>query len=440
MIRPRSIRKSAVGTINFDEATGAITAINQYDITQALGKGSYAEVFLCRDRVKKEEFAVKIFNKSLLRRKRTMERTAAGVSVHSELEKVEKEIEIMKNLVHPNLVCLFEVIDDTEDDQLFMFMEYVQVGPVMTYDKHSRSFASRVTGGVYPEISAAAFLLDVASGLRYLHQHCIAHRDLKPDNILLDVEGHCKIADFGVAHHFERDQEKTYKSLRQVERSVSRAQMFETQGTYCFWAPEMVNVEKSFNAYACDLWAAGICYYIFLSGQLPFYEEAVTDLFEKIRLGAAKGLPETVSNDSRRLLTGLLTVDVATRLTVHDLEKDEWLKNAKLQYVPHKNLAKFLTPDAKRKYKQKKKKSASIDNNNGVPVVDTANCGVTPFTSSSGDKSSAFARMSHSGKKFVQKIFSKSKSPTRASEGDSGGSFSDTDNDPRPRKPTKNPL
>ena len=70
-----------------------------------------------------------------------MERTADGVKVHSELDKVEKEIAIMKKLVHQNLVCLYEVIDDTEDDQLFMFMEYVELGPVMKCDLETNKFA-----------------------------------------------------------------------------------------------------------------------------------------------------------------------------------------------------------------------------------------------------------------------------------------------------------
>ena len=333
------IKESEVGKICYDDG-GALKSVNQYDVLQPLGKGSFAEVFLVKDRNSKEEYAVKIFNKGLLRRKRTMERTAEGVHVHTELEKVEREIQIMKELTHPNVVCLFEVIDDTDDDQLYMFMEYVHVGPVMTYNKLTQKFASKVTGGVYSEAVAACFLLDMASGLRYLHQHCIAHRDLKPDNILLDLDGHVKIADFGVAHHFDIDQEKTYKNLALVERSVSRAQMFETQGTYCFWAPEMVDVEHSFNAYACDLWAAGICFYIFLTGQVPFYDDAVTDLFEKIRK-ADLDIDSDLSDDAKRLLKGLLQVDVGVRLTVQDLENDAFLQHAKQHFRPLPNLTRY---------------------------------------------------------------------------------------------------
>ena len=209
---------------------------------------------------------------------------------------------------------------------------------------------------------AGQYLMDIASGLRYLHLHHIAHRDLKPDNVLLGQNGHCKIADFGVAHHFEEEATSPC-SLRSLERSHSRAQIGETQGTYCFWAPEMLEANKKFNAYACDLWATGVCeargrdgrsiaycalisrgvgrlsrqsdafefattrrdlrpsagYYIFVTGELPFYSEAVTDLFEIIA-EAKTSIPDTLSDHSTRIISGLLKVDVDTRLTVGDLE------------------------------------------------------------------------------------------------------------------------
>lgn len=205
--------------------------INQYRLHRKLGQGSFAEVFLATDEHVHKDFAAKIFNKSLLRRKRTMNRTAAGVKVTSELDKVEKEIAIMKKLVHRNLVCLFEVIDDDEEDQLYMFIEYVEHGPVMKCDPATRSFTSTVTGAVCEEVVAGQYLLDIASGLRYLHLHHIAHRDLKPDNVLLGHNGHCKIADFGVSHHFAEDVDKKVESLRSLEHSESRAQLKETQGT-----------------------------------------------------------------------------------------------------------------------------------------------------------------------------------------------------------------
>ena len=84
-------------------------------------------------------------------------------------------------------------------------MEFVELGPVMKYDRETNKFTSTVTGRLCEERLAGQYLLDIASGLGYLHLHHIAHRDLKPDNVLLGKLGRCKIADFGVAHYFEED-------------------------------------------------------------------------------------------------------------------------------------------------------------------------------------------------------------------------------------------
>eukprot|EP00629_Pelagomonadales_sp_RCC1024_P015875 CAMPEP_0119260300 /NCGR_PEP_ID=MMETSP1329-20130426/754_1 /TAXON_ID=114041 /ORGANISM="Genus nov. species nov., Strain RCC1024" /LENGTH=168 /DNA_ID=CAMNT_0007259723 /DNA_START=1 /DNA_END=503 /DNA_ORIENTATION=- len=85
----------------------------------------------------------------------------------------------------------------------------------------------------------------------------------------------------------------------------------------------MLEADTSFNAYACDLWAAGVCYYVFLVGKLPFYSEAISELFEQIE--AAAPPYDALSGDAARVCKGLLTKDVDARLTVQDLEQDEWL-------------------------------------------------------------------------------------------------------------------
>jgi serine/threonine protein kinase len=209
-------------------------------------------------------------------------------------------------------------------------MEFVELGPVMKYDRETNKFTSTVTGGLCEERLAGQYLLDIASGLGYLHLHHIAHRDLKPDNVLLGKLGRCKIADFGVAHYFEEDHanDKTL-SVRSLERSHSRAQIRDTQGTYCFWAPEMIQGDKKFNAYSCDMWAAGVCYFIFVTGKLPFYAESPVEMFDFIAQ-ASPVIPNTLSNHSRRVIFGLLATNIDTRLTVQDLQSDPWLKSTEL--------------------------------------------------------------------------------------------------------------
>ena len=230
----------------------------------------------------------------------------------------------MKKLDHPNLVRLYEVVDDDEEDALYLFMELVALGPVVraaragdaalidvTDDDARDTYVDAATGRVCEEAVAGAYLMDVARGLRYLHRHAIAHRDLKPDNVLLAEDGRCKIADFGVAHHFADEARRgveAQKSLRSLERSHSRAQLRETQGTYAFWAPEMLEGSRSFNAYACDLWATGVCFFVFVAGRLPFAAaDAVADLFDAIA-AASPDVPATIGEASRNIVEGRAVV------------------------------------------------------------------------------------------------------------------------------------
>jgi serine/threonine protein kinase len=86
-------------------------------------------------------------------------------------------------------VTFYRSLDDEEEDQFFMIMELAELGPVMSYDKETRLFASSLTGGAVPEEVAKGYLLDIAAGLHYIHEHHVAHRDLKPDNVLRAADG-----------------------------------------------------------------------------------------------------------------------------------------------------------------------------------------------------------------------------------------------------------
>eukprot|EP00546_Thalassionema_frauenfeldii_P015529 CAMPEP_0178930454 /NCGR_PEP_ID=MMETSP0786-20121207/21233_1 /TAXON_ID=186022 /ORGANISM="Thalassionema frauenfeldii, Strain CCMP 1798" /LENGTH=571 /DNA_ID=CAMNT_0020606961 /DNA_START=119 /DNA_END=1831 /DNA_ORIENTATION=+ len=274
--------------------------------------GQIGNLLVDEDRKENDLFAIKIFEKSLLKKKRTsMERdkTTRKMKIHTAFEQVEKEIALMKQMKHPNLVSLYEVIDSPESDLLYMIIEYMPLGEIMTYQDDGtfcRSETDNVDGyiaslGHFDEATAALFFVDILHGLAYLHRHRVCHRDLKPENILLDSRGIVKIADFGVAHFFDTeleegvpfdcrdDGEKTFLSAQDTEtalamKKLSDAGMLDkTEGTWCFWSPEMCSGGKTpFSGFAADMWAAGICLYIFVSGKLPFYSECPTDLFESI--------------------------------------------------------------------------------------------------------------------------------------------------------------
>ena len=240
---------------------------NEYTVVKPLGEGSFASVDLCEVRRPRasmfarapqpEQFAVKIFQKSIGKSRRD-----AGCPYDPV---IAREIAIMRRLRHPNLVALREVVDDEAEDMLYMVLEYVPGGPVMDWDEDEKVFVAPSTRGVLDEPAAAAALSDVLHGLAYLHLHHICHRDLKPQNILVDARGRCKIADIGVSHHFDDedddDDDDSPRSPSSPATAMShdskRGQLRATEGTRAFWAPEMLGESPGhgFSGCAQDAWA-----------------------------------------------------------------------------------------------------------------------------------------------------------------------------------------
>ena len=167
--------------------SGNSKCVHEYQKLRVLGRGRSAKVRLC-ERVDGELFAMKIFQKSLLRRQRQWDEDSG--EYRNALEAVAREIAILKKLRHPHVVRLHEVIDDPVKDKLYLILDYVPGGPLMSGARRQRAF---------DEPRACGLFRDVVCGLEYLHFQGVVHQDLKPENILLSREGRALIADFGVA-------------------------------------------------------------------------------------------------------------------------------------------------------------------------------------------------------------------------------------------------
>ena len=336
--------------------------------------------------------AVKIFNKSILKRMRTMERNheTKRLQVRTALEKVEREIALMKKLAHPNLVDFYEAIDSPDSDLLYMVIEYMPLGEIMTY-RDDGTFQRKdpkgnrepipgvLPGGYFDEFHAALYFVDILHGLAYLHQHHIVHRDLKPENILLDSRAIAKLSDFGVSHMFDQVPEgsKTPTGMLNGNRAESPATsasvsttgssghnsrdpsptpskhvltrkdtdsalnmkgmahdglMTKTEGTWAFWSPEMCK-GSSFSGYAADLWAAGVCLYIFVTGKLPFYHTAPLELMDRIKDANVPYDGLGLSDNFLDLLKRTLEKDPAKRAGVGDCLKHTALLKARTRRI-----------------------------------------------------------------------------------------------------------
>eukprot|EP00904_Undaria_pinnatifida_P013846 jgi/Undpi1/9592/HiC_scaffold_27.g12048.m1 len=283
-------------------------------------------------------YAVKIFDRAEMMRRgarfaRPRARGPDGVllvtsAVAENFAKVQREIAIMKKLVHPNIVQLVEVIDAPLDSSLYMVMEYVERGAVMRCVEPARGrYASPKTGGCLDAPTAARYFVDILTGLEFLHLQLIAHRDLKPENVLVGDDDRAKIADFGVSQYFTDEELRTPKSARSLARSNSRAQMSSAEGTWCFWAPEMCGTRGegvAFNAYAADAWAAGVTLWCFLHGTVPLFSPNPMDLFDSIANDPAP-IPEGTDDVLRDLFARILDKDPRKRLTVPEARDHPWV-------------------------------------------------------------------------------------------------------------------
>ncbi len=169
----------------------------------------------------------------------------------------------------------------------------------------------------------------------------------------LDQRGIAKLGDFGVSHIFEEELEVEEDPIEDEESDISaqgltrqdtesylsmsgmshQGLLTRTEGTWCFWSPEMCQGSRCFSGYAADLWAAGICLYILCTGRLPFYSEVPTELLDQIVDGDVPYAGHGLSNTLVDLLKGTLEKDPSKRAGVGDCLKHPFLQVAREQRI-----------------------------------------------------------------------------------------------------------
>ena len=150
-------------------------------------------------------------------------------------------------------------------------LDYVEAGAICTTirspENYSPSFTSPLTGGLFGEALCSRCFEQIIDAMTYIHSRNVIHRDIKPANILVTLSGQVKIIDFGVSDI--------------VETIAGKALVRDTEGTWLFWAPEICSDDNEssgsqYDAFAADVWAAGLCLWICSFGTLPYYGEQVT--------------------------------------------------------------------------------------------------------------------------------------------------------------------
>ncbi|MBN3312821.1 MARK1 kinase, partial [Atractosteus spatula] len=255
--------------------------IGNYRLLKTIGKGNFAKVKLARHVLTGREVAVKIIDKTQLN--------------PTSLQKLFREVRIMKILNHPNIVKLFEVIET--EKTLYLVMEYASGGEVFDY---------LVAHGRMKEKEARAKFRQIVSAVQYCHQKRIVHRDLKAENLLLDADMNIKIADFGFSNEFT---------------------IGNKLDTFCgsppYAAPELFQGKK-YDGPEVDVWSLGVILYTLVSGSLPFDGQNLKELRERVLRGKYR-IPFYMSTDCENLLKKLLVLNPVKRGSLEQIMKDRWM-------------------------------------------------------------------------------------------------------------------
>ncbi len=263
-----------------------------------MGKGSFGKVKLCLDQRTGRPFAIKIIKRSLLRKRKFG--AVGGPRSQDNLQKILREIAIMKKIRHPHTVQLAEVLDDPESEKLYLVLEYVDGGCVL-------SERDREALVKFPLNKARSYFRDVVTGLEYLHSQNIIHHDLKPENLLVTADDRIKIGDFGVSLLAADDGDDT---------------LSEVPGTPAFVAPECI--KGAFHGKMADVWSMGICLYQFVTGTVPFLADNSPEIFEKIT-NDEPVFPPDLPESLTELLRGILTKNPAERMTLDAVKEHAWV-------------------------------------------------------------------------------------------------------------------
>jgi serine/threonine protein kinase len=269
--------------------------INKYKLLKEIGKGSFGSVYSCIDEKTNQMCAMKAVNRG----------THFGSKVV-----ILSEIEVMKYLNHKNLVALYGVIDDPSAKKIFIIQEFMSGGCLMNEDMTS----SGNDGAPVPfaDEQARKYFRDMLKGVHYLHSLGIIHRDIKPQNVLLDGDGCCKISDFGSA----------ISIYSKISKKLAVA------GTPAFMAPELFNdptpeVQKTPGV---DLFALGATLYCMTVGKPPWMAKDQIDLANRIaKFEVVYPLDCKIDPHLKHLLNHMMDKDCFVRFDIDAIINHDWV-------------------------------------------------------------------------------------------------------------------
>ena len=265
-----------------------------YILEETIGEGAFAKVKLGTHIHTGEKVAIKILNKDKLFEEALEDNLANGIE-GCDIQKIRKEINILKRLRHKNVIQLYEIMESKTN--LYIVMEYCEGKELFDYIVRNKYLSEK---------EACRFFQQIIDGVEYLHLSNITHRDLKPENLLLDNKKRIRISDFGLSNMSDKIDS-----------------LLETPcGTPSYAPPEMLRGEK-YNGVYSDIWSCGIILYTMLVGNLPCAESKEDLIYENI-MTHNYYFPENISDEAIDLIENMLKVDPSERYDFEQIKSHPW--------------------------------------------------------------------------------------------------------------------
>ena len=259
--------------------------VGDYLLNDEIGSGGFPKVVLGTHIPTGEKVAIKIMDKEQI------------LSDELNRERVLSEIAILKIVRHNNIIKLYEVMETPKN--IYLVMEYCDGGELFDYIVSKQHLSEK---------QACVFFQEIIDALTYLHSQNIVHRDVKPENILLESFGKkmtCKLIDFGIS--------RTYTLDKLISTPC---------GTASYAPPEMHRGEEYYGLLS-DVWSAGVLLYAMVFGYLPFCEEDEDTNIDNIIKGNYE-IPEEASPDLTDFLKHILDIDPLTRYDLEQIKQHPW--------------------------------------------------------------------------------------------------------------------
>ena len=258
--------------------------IGDYILFDQIGMGTFSKVTRAFHLITQQTVAVKILDKE-------------KIEDEIDIERIIREIEILKNIHHPNIAQMYETYSTIHN--FYLMIEYVSGGDLFDYIT-SHNYLS--------EKKSCYFFRQIISVLEYLIELGISHRDIKPENILLNEEHtQIKFIDFGLSNYCSQNE-----------------LLHSSCGSPCYASPEMLS-GRAYKGTTTDLWSAGVVLYSMLVGALPFDDQELHKLYEQIKVGKFY-IPSTLSLEAIDLLKRILEVDPKKRINLEGVKNHAWFK------------------------------------------------------------------------------------------------------------------